>query len=183
MSARMSAFNGLWKIKFTYSLSQDNHGENVSVQWLVNNRIHIQSKPEKPRRECQRSVVVKNRIHVQSKPGQPRRECQRSMACENSNPRTNWARTTMARTLAFNGSWKTEFTYILSQDNDGENVSTQWFVKIRIHVHPKPEQPRQKNVSVQWLVKNQIHIHPKPGQGWRECQRPMACEKSNPHTY
>ena len=48
--------------------------------------------------------------------------------------------------------------YFLSQDNDGENV------------------------SVQWLVKNRIHVHTKPGQGRRECQRSVACENLNLHT-
>ena len=62
---RMSAFNGLQKIDFTYELGQDNDGENVSVQWFV-----------------------KNRIHVRTKPGQGRQECQRSVACEKSNSRT-----------------------------------------------------------------------------------------------
>ena len=77
----MSAFGILRKIEFTYSLSQDNHGENVSVRWLAKNRIHVLPKPGQPRRECQRSWHVKYRFYVLSKPGQPRGECQLSVAC------------------------------------------------------------------------------------------------------
>ena len=80
-------------------------------------------------------------IHVLPKPGQPRRECQSSVACENSNSRTSWARTTTERMSAFGGLWKFG-----------------WLVKIRIHVRPKPGQPR------------------------RECQRSVACENSNSRT-
>ena len=202
---RMSAFDGLWKFEFMYSLSQDNHGENVSIRWLV-----------------------KIQIHVLPKPGQPRRECQRSVACEDSNSRTNWAKTTTARMSAFGGLWKFEFTYSLSQDNHGKNVSVRWLVKIRIHVLAKPGQPRGEcqhsvacensnshtlsartttatmsafvglwnfeftyslsqenhgeNVSVRWLVKNRIHVRSKPGQPQRECQRSVACEKSDSRT-
>ena len=56
----------LKKIEFTYKLRQDNHGKNVSVQWLI-----------------------KNLIYALSKVGQPRRECQCSVANEKSNLRTN----------------------------------------------------------------------------------------------
>ena len=42
---------------FTYSLRQDNHGENVSVQWLMKNRIYVQTKAGQPRGECQCSVA------------------------------------------------------------------------------------------------------------------------------
>ena len=77
----------------------------------MKNRIHVLSKPEQPRRECQRSKawenrnyvqtkqgqpqedvsvqwLVKNQIHVHTKPGQPRRVCQRLMACGKSNLHT-----------------------------------------------------------------------------------------------
>ena len=51
------ASSDLWKFEFMYILKQDNHGENVSVQWLMKNRIYVQSKAGQPRRECQRSVA------------------------------------------------------------------------------------------------------------------------------
>ena len=178
----MSAFVGLWKLEFTYFLSQDSHEEDVSVRWFV-----------------------KIRIHVRAKPGQPRRESQRSLPCENSNSRTRYARTVTARMSAFGGLWKFEFTYLLSQDNHSENVSVRWLVKIRIHVLSKPGQPRMRmsafgglwkfeftyelsqdghgeNVSVRWLVKIRIHIRAKPGQPRRECQRSVAYENSNSRT-
>ena len=60
------ASSNLWKFKFTHDLRQDNHVENVSVQWLM-----------------------KNQIYVQAEAGQPRRECQCSVANEKSNLRTN----------------------------------------------------------------------------------------------
>ena len=54
---RMSALSGLWKIEFAYPLSQDNHGKNISVKWLVKSWIHIPSKPGQPRGERQRAVA------------------------------------------------------------------------------------------------------------------------------
>ena len=96
----MSAFGTLWKIEFTYSLSQDNHGENVSVRYLVKNQIHVLSKPGQPRAECQRSVACENRIYVLPKPGQPREQCQRSVACETLNSPTTYSRTTVTRMSA-----------------------------------------------------------------------------------
>ena len=106
-------FSGLLKIEFTYPLSHDDHRENVSVQRLVKNRIHVHpSKPGRPWGECQRSFarekieftyslnkdshgenvniwwLVKNRIHVLSKVGQAWEKCQCSVAREKSNSRT-----------------------------------------------------------------------------------------------
>ena len=47
----------LIKIEFTYFLRQDNHGENVSVQWLMKNRIYVHTKAGQSRGECQCSVA------------------------------------------------------------------------------------------------------------------------------
>ena len=44
------------KIEFTYNLRQDNHGEIVSVQWLMKNQIYVPSKAGKPCRECQYTI-------------------------------------------------------------------------------------------------------------------------------
>ena len=52
------ASSNLWKSEFTYILRQDNHGENVSVQWLMRNRIYVLAKAGQPRRECQCSVAI-----------------------------------------------------------------------------------------------------------------------------
>ena len=51
------ASSNLWKFEFPHPLRQDNHGDNVSVQWFLKNQIYLLSKAGKPRRECQRSVV------------------------------------------------------------------------------------------------------------------------------
>ena len=51
------ASSNLWKFEFTYFLRQDNHGENVSVQWLMKNPIYALPKAGQPRRECQYSVA------------------------------------------------------------------------------------------------------------------------------
>ena len=52
-----SVANKIKKNEFTYFLRQDNHGENVSVQWLMKNRIDVQTKAGQPRGECQCSVA------------------------------------------------------------------------------------------------------------------------------
>ena len=51
------ASSNLWKFEFPHHLRQDNHGENVGVQWLMKNRIYVLSKAGQPRRECQCSVA------------------------------------------------------------------------------------------------------------------------------
>ena len=57
IKAKWLASSNLWKFEFTYLLRQDNHGENVSVQWLMKNRIYVQAKAGQPRGECQCSVA------------------------------------------------------------------------------------------------------------------------------
>ena len=50
---------------FTYKLRQDNHGENVSVQWLIKNQIYVLAKAGQPRRECQCPVAnEKSNLHT-----------------------------------------------------------------------------------------------------------------------
>ena len=51
------ASSNLWKFEFPHQLRQDNHGENVSVQWLMKNRIYVPTKAGQPRGECQCSVA------------------------------------------------------------------------------------------------------------------------------
>ena len=177
----MSAFNGLRKFEFTYILNQDNHGKNVSVQWFV-----------------------KKRIYVHPKPGQRRQKRRHSMVCEKSNSRTLLARTTTVRMSAFNGLWKFEYTYSLSQDNHGRMSAFNGLWEIEFTYSLSQDNHGRmlafnglwkieftyflsqdndgENVSVQWLVKNRIHVLPKSEQPRGECQHSMACEKSNSRT-
>ena len=64
-----------------YSLRQDNHGENVSVQWLMKNRIYI-LRQDNHGENVSVQWFLKIRIAVLSKAGQPRRECQCSVVNE-----------------------------------------------------------------------------------------------------
>ena len=148
--ARISVLNGLWKVEFTYHLSQDNQGENVSVQWLMKNQIHVPSKPGQPRWECERSVAHGKWMHVPPKPGHSWLECQfpeacRKIECTYPLSQDNHGRNVgvqrlvkknliyappkqgkiMARMSAFSGLWKIKLTYALSEDNHSEDVSIQ----------------------------------------------------------
>ena len=51
------ASSSLWKFEFPHQLRQDNRGENVSVQWLMKNRIYVHTKAGKTRREYQCSLA------------------------------------------------------------------------------------------------------------------------------
>ena len=48
------ASSNLWKFEFPHQLRQD---KNVSVQWLMKNRIYVLAKAGQPQRECQCSVA------------------------------------------------------------------------------------------------------------------------------
>ena len=51
------ASSNLWKFEFPHQLRQDNHGGNVSVQWLMKNRIYVQTKAGQRRGERQCSMA------------------------------------------------------------------------------------------------------------------------------
>ena len=94
----------------TYPLSRDNHGENVSVHWLVKIEFkyplsqddHGVSAPsgswkieytyflsqDNHGENVSVQWLVENRIHVLPKPRQPQGKCQHPVAYEKSNSRT-----------------------------------------------------------------------------------------------
>lgn len=159
--ARMSVSNYLWKADITYSLSEDDRGENVRVELHVKTQCHARPEPEKSWRKRQRP-----------------------MACVKSTTLTYCTRTTVARMSACNGLWLFDSTYSLNQDNRSKffRISVKSvLVKINF-TYGLSQNNRGENVSVELRMKNQFRVQPKPGQPRRECQRPMSCQKSNSHT-
>lgn len=128
---RMSASYSLWEIKITYPLCQESHGEKVSIQWVVRIVLTYFLSQGNHGENVSVQLPVKSWHHVLPKRGRPWWECQGQIACENSMSRTAWTRKIVEKTSASHGLCKIDNTYILHQDNRGENVSVQWFVTIR----------------------------------------------------
>ena len=78
------------KIEFTYNLRQDNHGEIVSVLWLMKNQIYVPSKAGKPRRECQYIINCDQFIDMPICPNQCPSHLSMNTLILNSNLRTHY---------------------------------------------------------------------------------------------
>ena len=63
-------------MKVTYSLSQENNGENVSVKYPMKKSRHVPSNQDNHGENISFKWPVENRIRVPSKPGQPWQEYQ-----------------------------------------------------------------------------------------------------------
>ena len=57
INVKWLASSNFWIFEIPHQLRQDNHDENVSVQWLMKNRIYVLPKAGQPRGECQCSVA------------------------------------------------------------------------------------------------------------------------------